>query len=511
VIVECKKCGAPLNVERGSAFAKCGYCGTANKVKSARTLMAERPIGWQPPPVWTPPPNAPAPSHTALPYRPAAHKARTGRGCGVVLIPLIVLSIAGAVLFFSGALSEFGLSGIDETGEPELGTLDLDQVGSGLPSFDGEASGMWNLNGLGTNCRGYVSRAPDLLLRSSARIAVQLDVQTSTDLVMAVLTADGEWLCDDDSGRGFAPAISAGLGAGDHRVWVGTYSNNTSGSYTLSVSAQPAGAEVTQEGLAVHAPPELGLVQLGERPVRGIWDGTTSPWVEARTLGAGCRGHVPVSPHLQIDATSQRAIRIETTESTADLVLVSRTPSGLYICDDDSGTGTNARLEITPEIGRTAVWVGTYSASGPANFSLEVSEPTGRPTRGPVIAPSETPALGHVNLDVAGWTPVHNGTTRPELDSRTLAPDCRGWVGVAPDLVVLTTIPRAMAITTSSRSDLTLIVRGPDGSFVCDDDSGEQNSPRVHRNWNGGAHQVWVGSIHRDRAPYQLIVSETPL
>ena len=519
MIVECKKCGAPLEVTPRSAFAQCSYCGNANKVKSARTLMAERPPGWAPPPVWTPPAAAEAES-APLAYRPpTTQPLRKRSGLGSVFrsalrlaVPIGVLLVGGVVAYYYSGAGGLPFVGIDESGEPRLGVVDLDAVSNVPTVLQGGAESDWSVDHLGSACRGSVGRLPHVLLRASQEVSVRLDVTTEVDLVMVVRTADGEWLCDDDSGSGMAPAITANLGPGDHRVWVGAFSSARGGLFSLTVTSQTTGGTQPVGGLLIEGPPSLGVVAVGEGAIHGLWDGSTAPFTEVSTLGPGCGGFVPMAPHVLLESTMPRAVRIETAQSNVDLVLVVRTPSGRFICDDDSGEGLNPRVELGTEIGRSAVWVGTYHNDGIANFSLEVTEPGARrSTTGAVIAPSEAPTLGYLDLDSPEWAPVYEGRTRADLDAHTLAPDCRGWVGVAPDLVVLTTVSREMEITTSSRADTTLIVRGPDGSFVCDDDSGERNNPRVHQLWIAGPHQVWVGSIRRRAAPYQLVVTETPL
>ncbi|HEY8432641.1 MAG TPA: hypothetical protein VIL20_29925 [Sandaracinaceae bacterium] len=72
MLVECKHCGAPLDVGASASIVRCSYCGIHNRVRSMRTIAEQAPPGWAPPPAWTPPPTWTAyrgPSGAPLPYR----------------------------------------------------------------------------------------------------------------------------------------------------------------------------------------------------------------------------------------------------------------------------------------------------------------------------------------------------------------------------------------------------------------------------------------------------------
>ncbi|HJL49370.1 MAG TPA: hypothetical protein RMG45_26165, partial [Polyangiaceae bacterium LLY-WYZ-15_(1-7)] len=56
--------------------------------------------------------------------------------------------------------------------------------------------------------------------------------------------------------------------------------------------------------------------------------------------------------------------------------------------------------------------------------------------------------------------------------------------------------------------DTTLVVRKPDGTFVCDDDS-EGMNPMVTGSFPPGQYRVWVGSYQQGQnAAYRLGFSE---
>ncbi len=55
MIIECKNCGAPLDTQATATLARCAYCGTTQRVKTATTQFQQTPRGWQAPAQWTPP------------------------------------------------------------------------------------------------------------------------------------------------------------------------------------------------------------------------------------------------------------------------------------------------------------------------------------------------------------------------------------------------------------------------------------------------------------------------
>ena len=97
MIIECKECGAPLDVEQHATLARCHYCGRTQRVRSARTQYPVTPPNWNPPPQWTPPPHFPARS---VPLRyDASKKVGTIIAIIVVATTVVPLLIVGGVVF----------------------------------------------------------------------------------------------------------------------------------------------------------------------------------------------------------------------------------------------------------------------------------------------------------------------------------------------------------------------------------------------------------------------------
>jgi hypothetical protein len=508
VIVECKHCGAPLDVERSSAFARCSYCGHTNKVKSAKTLMAESPAAWTPPPVWQPPPSFNLPQ-APLPYRPRPAPASKPNVLAPIVMGIVLLVGAGAALWASGAATTLPFIGLVTDGRPQLATWDLDAAAT-PPPVSGLADGSYDASSLGSNCRGYLTREPHVLLRTRNATAVQLDVQGSNvDLVMAVRTSAGAWICDDDSGGNRLPRIAATLPPGDHRVWVGTYSSSESSGFVLRMTASSSGvpAEVVENSVAPGAPPSIGALVAGAERLDGSWTGTTSGWVDASRLGSSCRGHVTVAPHLSITSSEPREIELVTRDNQSiDLVMVVRSPSGAFACDDDSGGSLNPRVRTTLEPGTTAVWVGVYHTNTTAAFTLELRELGSRSTR-PTSQPAlgAAPALGTVNLDVPNEVRSFRGTVRPVRSIRDVGSRCPGYVGASQDLVIATTVARTVTLRARGGRDLRIVSRGPDGQVDCMPGTGTADVVLTDT-FAPGVHHVWVGTANRRSSPFELSV-----
>ena len=110
------------------------------------------------------------------------------------------------------------------------------------------------------------------------------------------------------------------------------------------------------------------------------------------------------------------------------------------------------------------------------------------------------PAYGTVNL-TAGFTPdpqVINVVSGGGNDaSQTVSSSCRGMIADAPDVRLnYRAGSYPLILSVNSQSDTTLVVNGPDGSWYCDDDGGNEGmNPSVSfANAPSGQYDVWVGT-----------------
>lgn len=123
------------------------------------------------------------------------------------------------------------------------------------------------------------------------------------------------------------------------------------------------------------------------------------------------------------------------------------------------------------------------------------------------------PNYGEFSL-AAGFTPdpqVIEVRSGGSLDAQTLSASCRGFISNAPDVRLhydAGSFP--LIISAASNADTTLVVNGPDGSWYCDDDSGDGVNPMVRLNSpQSGRYEIWVGTYaNASLQPAELHISE---
>jgi hypothetical protein len=121
---------------------------------------------------------------------------------------------------------------------------------------------------------------------------------------------------------------------------------------------------------------------------------------------------------------------------------------------------------------------------------------------------------GQVRL-TSGFEPdPHNVTLNAggSYDASRINSDCRGYIATRPSFSLnyrARELP--LYIGAVSDADTTIVVRAPDGSWRCDDDSGGALNPVV--NWSdpvSGRYQIWVGrfGVEGEVSPATLHISE---
>ncbi len=212
--------------------------------------------------------------------------------------------------------------------------------------------------------------------------------------------------------------------------------------------------------------------------------------------------------------------------SSQDTTLVVMAPDGSWYCNDDS-QGTNPEVRRNRwEPGQYLVWVGSYRQGQNADYSISFSElhagaSGSRVTQTRPGTPSTAGALDvsgrRSNFQDAwlrsGFTPDPHrltGTSGGAISASDLGPDCQGWVARQPDHILnLQTRMNFFRIFANSSSDVTLVVRAPDGRWFCDDDTNDLNPALEGQSWNAGRYLIWVGSYDQgENASYTLGFTE---
>ena len=104
-----------------------------------------------------------------------------------------------------------------------------------------------------------------------------------------------------------------------------------------------------------------------------------------------------------------------------------------------------------------------------------------------------------------------NGRSGGAIDADGLGATCGGWIARRPDHVLtLRSTMDFFRVFTTSEADVTLVIRTPDGQWLCDDDGGEGLNARIDKTgWARGRYLVWVGSYESGVvAPYSLAFTE---
>ncbi|MGD9967129.1 MAG: peptidase S1 [Hyphomonadaceae bacterium] len=127
---------------------------------------------------------------------------------------------------------------------------------------------------------------------------------------------------------------------------------------------------------------------------------------------------------------------------------------------------------------------------------------------------SLAPAYGTLNLS-AGFTPdpqVVNVQAGGNRSAQALSSSCQGFIANAPDVRLnYQAGGYQLMISADSSADTTLVINGPDGSWYCDDDGGNNGlNPLLRFNNPGsGQYDIWIGTYSSGSLqPAQLYISE---
>jgi hypothetical protein len=127
---------------------------------------------------------------------------------------------------------------------------------------------------------------------------------------------------------------------------------------------------------------------------------------------------------------------------------------------------------------------------------------------------SLNPTYGTLNL-AAGFQPdpqvvsVQSGVS---INAQTLSSSCQGFIANAPDVRLNYTAGQyQLMISADASADTTLVINGPDGSWYCDDDGGNNGlNPLIRFNTPAsGQYDIWIGTYgNASLQPAQLYISE---
>jgi hypothetical protein len=294
-----------------------------------------------------------------------------------------------------------------------------------------------------------------------------------------------------------------------------------------------SGIAMAQQYGAVTLSPGFGSQVLSG--VSGGPVGTPGGQIDASTYGSTpsgpCRGWIAATPSHAMTLTapiSNLQISVSTNNPGDDTAMLITGPGGTW-CNDDTN-GLNPAVTGAFQAGTYSIWVASYSMNMNHNYTItftDLSAPStlpSLPTAAATIpglnveAAAPTDPMGVLTL-APGFTPdpqIRAGQITGTLDS-SVAPNayggtCRGHIEANPSHMLNLTAPFTyLRAHVRSGSDATLVVRGPDGQFWCNDDR-EGLNPVIDGPWAAGTWRIWVGSYSSGTSlSYSIEFSTTPL
>lgn len=241
---------------------------------------------------------------------------------------------------------------------------------------------------------------------------------------------------------------------------------------------------------------------------------------QGETGAAGCFGMIADAPDYRLNFTPGDLPLNIFAESAGDVSLVVNLPDGSWACDDDTHGFNPALTFENPMPGQYDIWVGLLGGDGATVLSFsEITTSTTIETAdvdpvGGGLDLSADPTFGTMNLS-AGFTPdpqIVELIAGGETDMATVAPGCVGWAASAPDVRLnYEAGDYPLAFLATSEADIALAINLPDGSWVCDDDSGGDFDPLVVLSSPAsGQYDIFVTTVSEvpETLPAALAVTE---
>lgn len=451
------------------------------------------------------------------------------------------------------------IAGLDTSRIPTYGSVEL-AAGFLPDPYFAPASGGGSIavggDALPPDCIGYTDEAPAFRVswggRSTRLRLLFIPIAPeNADAALIVRAPNGEWACNIDSdpwdNRPLVEFIQPGMG--DYLIWVA----NETAPYSpilgmIYVTEKIVSPETIRKGNAPAIGELLGLEAVGS-PAATFANATISPdpYVVSNVTaggdvdigaingaglrvpgGADCIGYFPAAPSfvfaLPVGMPYLRLFFIG--EPDSDPIMIVRMPNGLWYCGDDSFGTLDPTVTI---IGNTSsgvvrVWVGSFRPSQRPTGRLFITQGSASPINpdrvGRVLFP-DLPAAPIDDLDLIVSPPALNLDAQPNtaaldlaagfepdpytirvfaggtLDASAIDPACRGAITPEPDIRLAWTGETALLrVFFMGDGDATLVIRTPDGRFLCNDDSFGLLTPSIDMAQPvSGTYHIWLGSV----------------
>ena len=245
--------------------------------------------------------------------------------------------------------------------------------------------------GLGSECGGYASVAPDFrisLTNSIGQLRFFFVAAGDEDATLIISAPSGNWLCNDDFSD-WNPMIEfQNAESGQYDIWIGSYSADEYIEGVLYVTELDLGpgdfaTEIPfddESGLDMALEPNFGTQALepGFQPDPHTVSVLSGGTVDVATLGLDftCGGYASNAPDYRINLEGDSAeLRIFfVSDEGEDATLIVNDPYANWFCNDDfSGWDPMVAIENAAS-GQYDIWVGSYAADEYIAGTLYVTE-----------------------------------------------------------------------------------------------------------------------------------------
>lgn len=298
---------------------------------------------------------------------------------------------------------------IDPEAPPLFATVDLD-AGEELDPFliSVVATGTVDTSMLADGCVGYVAPEPDVALYWGGESdLLRIFFYSTHDATLTIITPNGDMLCNDDaSGTLFDPLVDIeNPTEGRYAIFVGHVaqgqaypgllvitSDDTYGPSVFNLEGLIPRDPISDTGIMTQLPIEIlqtDLSPLNEANVFNLEPGFDQQAFDfeesgqialfnVQTNNSDCTGFVESLPTAVFHWTGEAEAIEVLAEGDHDSSLLVYTPSGDYICNDDTlpgGDNLNPSLVFeTPEEGRYVIYVGSYEPGEATNGTVTITE-----------------------------------------------------------------------------------------------------------------------------------------
>jgi hypothetical protein len=407
-------------------------------------------------------------------------------------------------------------------------------------------------------CGGYVEESPAFRLtwegRSTRlRFIFLPTLPADADPALIVRAPDGSWACNRDYAPGLLrPMVEFVLPmTGDYNVWIANeiapfipvigmlyVTERIVTPDSLRTGETLPVAELT--GFDTSTGAAVTLAYEGDTPPADPYAVSVTGGGDVDMLavngdairnaaGAECPGFYPAAPSFAFNLPAGTPYLRAFFVGSDDATLVVRMPNGLWYCDDDSFETDHPTVTILGNLssGGVRMWVGSFIAGVRPSGTLTITRgnanpndparaarfivpavPTPAVTAMPFIQTPITlqldapPNAGSMTLE-RGFAPDPQSIAAfagGNIDATALGTDCAGYITSAPD-VRLTwdgsgAVDGLLRVFFIGEGDASLVMRAPDGRFLCNDDAFGLLTPAIDiADAASGVYLIWLGSI----------------